>query len=216
MITVNVVYTCVKSPGHRRYRLMKEGRTVATIAQPRPDRSANIKERIRASAKLLFADNGFESTGIRDIAAEAGVNPAIVIRHFGSKERLFVATIDAQRGWEAALDGPVEEIGERMVRAVLAGKKNGLHVFGGVVRATGRPDIRAHLQQLIVTQFAAPLAKRLGGDALRAHLLAAQLTGLMFALSVYDDEFLIATDDEIILESYGRILQQTATGSIGV
>ncbi len=186
---------------------------MAVATTPRPDRSAQVKDKIRLSAKTLFADNGFDATGIRDIAADAGVNPAIVIRHFGSKERLFVETVDSSEGWQAALDGPVEEIGERLVRAVLA-SRSGLQIFGGVVRASERPDIRTHLQQLIATQFAAPLAELLDGDdaRLRAHLFAAQLAGLMFALSVYDDEFLLSADKEAIVKIYGRSLQRAAMG----
>lgn len=188
---------------------------MAVATSPRPDRSAGVKDKIRVSAKKLFADQGFDATGIRDIAVEAGVNPAIVIRHFGSKERLFVATVDASEGWTAALDGPVDEVGERLVRAVL-NSRSGLQIFGGVVRASERPDIRAHLQQLIATEFAAPLAELLDGDdaELRAHLFAAQLAGLMFALSVYDDEFLLAADKEAVVGIYGRSLQRAATGDV--
>jgi AcrR family transcriptional regulator len=182
---------------------------VSPISPDPVDRSASVKFRIRKAAQRLFAQDGFEATGIRDIAADAAVNPAIVIRHFGSKERLFLATINTTDRWEAALDGPIGEIGERMVRAVLAGRSAGLQVFGGVVRASGRPEIRAHLQQLIASKFAAPLAERLEGDdaQLRAHLFAAQLTGLMFALSVYDDEYLQTIDPDIIVKRYGASLQ---------
>lgn len=181
---------------------------------PRPDRSADVKDKIRSAAKRLFTADGFDATGIRDIAAEAGVNPAIVIRHFGSKERLFVETIDANSSWSSALEGPLDEIGERLVRAVITGRRNGLQVFGSVVRASGRADVRAHLQSSLAQQFVGPLAARFAGDdaELRAHLFAAQATGLMFALSVYDDEYLISASADGIVEHYGASLQRLATG----
>jgi len=187
---------------------------MTVTSPPRPDRSAAVKDKIRASAKKLFTTDGFDSTGIRDIAADAGVNPAIVLRHFGSKERLFVETVDANTSWSAALEGPLDDIGRRLVRAVIAGQKNGLQVFGAVVRASGRSDVRGHLRASLTDQFVGPLAERLEGpDALlRAHLFAAQATGLMFALSVYDDAYLISAPADDIVELYGESLQRTATG----
>ncbi|MFP6665351.1 MAG: helix-turn-helix domain-containing protein [Deltaproteobacteria bacterium] len=43
---------------------------------------------LRAAARL-FAERGSAGTSVRQIAAEARVNPALIFRHFGSKEGLF-------------------------------------------------------------------------------------------------------------------------------
>ncbi|MEU0312753.1 TetR family transcriptional regulator [Nocardioides sp. NPDC006273] len=45
------------------------------------------RERIRDAAVLRFARDGF-SASIRTIATDAGVSPALVIHHFGSKDEL--------------------------------------------------------------------------------------------------------------------------------
>jgi AcrR family transcriptional regulator len=47
--------------------------------------------RIRDAAIIEFAANGVDGTGIRTIAATAGVSPGLVIHHFGSKDKLRVA-----------------------------------------------------------------------------------------------------------------------------
>lgn len=44
--------------------------------------------RIRETAMRLFPDRGFEATTIRALADAAGVSPALVVHHFGSKEGL--------------------------------------------------------------------------------------------------------------------------------
>lgn len=183
-------------------------------APTRPDRSHAVKQRIRASARRLFTERGFEPTGIRDIAADAEVNPAIVLRHFGSKERLFIETVDARGAWTAVLDGPVEEIGRRLVRMLIEGRAGGLDVFGTVVRASGRPDIHAAFRDSIQTQLVAPIARALDApDAeLRAHLFTAQLMGLMLALVVYDDDELRQTPVDEVVERYGGALQAFLTG----
>ncbi len=53
----------------------------------------NTKEKILTTARILFADHGFEGTSIRDIAKAADVNVASVNYHFSSKENLFLEII---------------------------------------------------------------------------------------------------------------------------
>lgn len=53
------------------------------------------KEKIISCARILFADNGFEGTSIRDIAKAADVNVASVNYHFSNKEKLFGEILQA-------------------------------------------------------------------------------------------------------------------------
>ena len=46
------------------------------------------RARIRDAALRQFGEQGFERTTIRGIAATAGVSPALVRHHFGSKDAL--------------------------------------------------------------------------------------------------------------------------------
>src|SRR5882757_8596738 len=59
----------------------------------RPTKSTAKSERTRAAilkaAQELFADQGYERTTVRDVAARASIDPAMVMRYFGSKEGLF-------------------------------------------------------------------------------------------------------------------------------
>jgi len=185
-----------------------------TTEKPRRDRSAAVKDAIRASARRLFTAQGFDATGIREIAAEADVNPAIVIRHFGSKEQLFIETVDNVTAWKELLAGPIDTLGVEVVRRITRGRRKGLNVFGTIVRASGRPDIRSRLQESTIALVAEPLIERIGTtDArLRAHLFTAQLVGLMSALALYDDEFLLGAPLEDIVEFYGASLQRMLTG----
>ncbi|MFC4605650.1 TetR/AcrR family transcriptional regulator [Rhodococcus kronopolitis] len=54
---------------------------------PIPDRDLTNRARIRDAAVLVFGERGF-STGVRAVAAAAGVSPGLVNHHFGSKEGL--------------------------------------------------------------------------------------------------------------------------------
>jgi len=55
--------------------------------------SADKKEHIISTAIELFAERGFEGTSIRDLAAKADVNIAMVNYYFGSKDKLFEAMV---------------------------------------------------------------------------------------------------------------------------
>ena len=53
-----------------------------------------VVEALIESATRLFAERGTEGASVREIAAAAGVNHALVFRHFGSKERLVRVVLD--------------------------------------------------------------------------------------------------------------------------
>lgn len=87
----------------RRLVNLTRGKQVFTLVNVRlqpDDRTSRAK--IRDAALHLFADHGADAITVRQIAASAQVSPALVIRHFGSKESLreeidahVVRTIDA-------------------------------------------------------------------------------------------------------------------------
>jgi AcrR family transcriptional regulator len=54
--------------------------------------SVETSERILVAAERLFSRRGFEATSVRDITTEADCNVAAVNYHFGSKEKLYLAT----------------------------------------------------------------------------------------------------------------------------
>lgn len=64
--------------------------TYADRIAPRRTRNAvDTRARILALARAQFAAQGFERTTLRSIAADVGVDPAMIIRYFGSKDALF-------------------------------------------------------------------------------------------------------------------------------
>jgi AcrR family transcriptional regulator len=53
----------------------------------------STRRRILEAAGPLFAEKGFDATGVREITEAAGTNVAAVNYHFRSKEELYVATV---------------------------------------------------------------------------------------------------------------------------
>lgn len=93
---------------------------------------------IRIAAMDLFAERGYAEVTIREIAAAAGVSPALVIHHYGSKERLravleervaaFVETMLAD------LAKVQEEGGTATVTQLLADRLEGEPAIAGYIR----------------------------------------------------------------------------------
>ena len=52
------------------------------------------REIILSAAMKLFGQKGFEGTSVREIAADADVNPAMISYYFGSKEKLFEKLVE--------------------------------------------------------------------------------------------------------------------------
>lgn len=82
-----------------------------TAASEEPDASAGTRRRgprgpyaagreaqraIVDAARAVFAERGFRAGSLRDVGERAGVSAANVLHHFGSKERLLVAVLEAR------------------------------------------------------------------------------------------------------------------------
>jgi AcrR family transcriptional regulator len=146
--------------------------------------AAETRARILASARRLFCQSGFDQLGVRDLAADAGVDPAIVIRLFGSKEALFAAVAEGAFTLEAPFDGPVDGLGLRIARH-LTGKPedtapaDGFDEFRLLLRSAASPVAAPILSAALHAGFIGPLARHLGGAGapVRAALLTAVILG---------------------------------------
>ncbi len=70
------------------------------------ERRAATTAAILASARVLFAERGFEATSIDDIALAAGVAKGAVYHHYPSKEAIFLEVLDAVHRDVAAVEPP--------------------------------------------------------------------------------------------------------------
>ncbi len=81
-----------------------------------PESDLTARARIRDAAMGLFGEGGYAGTGMRAIASRAGVSPALVVHHFGSKEGLrracdeYVAAVIRTNKQEAMASGPPDPL----------------------------------------------------------------------------------------------------------
>lgn len=60
----------------------------------RPRNAVQTRADILSAARRRFASEGYERTTLRAVAADVGVDAALVIRYFGSKQDLFAAAAE--------------------------------------------------------------------------------------------------------------------------
>jgi len=62
--------------------------------RPADMKSGELQSRVLDIAEELFAEQGYAATSVRQLANQAGVNPALVHYYFGSKRKLLTAVMD--------------------------------------------------------------------------------------------------------------------------
>jgi len=141
-----------------------------------PERRRQLLE----TARTVFARQGYRAT-TADVAAAAGVSEALVVKHFGSKERLFRAAI-------------LEPIGELVEWALREGE--------AAARAPDSSDPAEHLERLVT--FGANWAA-----IVREHR-ALLLSALRDSVAFPQDAALLHDKVRELLDGLGRMLEPFA------
>jgi AcrR family transcriptional regulator len=173
------------------------------------NRSEDTREAIREAAKRLFTEHGLDATGVRDIAAEAGVNPALVIRYFGSKTALFVEVVSPSEATSEVFATPIDSIGHAVARWAFQARRGSLDPLAALLGASQSSEVRTRIGDYLFTGLTNRLLTELETpDAeLRAHLFSTQLLGLLVVLALNLDPQLTNFAEETLVQLYGDGLQ---------
>jgi AcrR family transcriptional regulator len=132
----------------------------------RTRRSDATRAAILAAARERFAADGYERATIRAIAADAGVDPAMVMRYYGNKAKLFAAAADFDLRVPDLTGVPHAQLGAAMVRHFLQ-------------RWDGDETLMALLRAGVTNEAAAERMR---------HIFTGQLTPRIAAVCPYPDE----------------------------
>ncbi len=182
---------------------------------PRSRNATATRQAILEAAKTCFTRDGYEQAGVRDIAARAGVDPALVNRYFGSKEGLFSEAVASKFDLSHVLDGDRATLGQRLAQYVLQKKPAGADYdpLVALLRSSSSEVCGGMLRNAILYGFVRPLAERLDGpDALsRAELVGSTLLGLLVHRTVIGGAE--PTDNDRIVALVAPTLQGLIDGS---
>lgn len=169
----------------------------------------SARELIAEHARILFEEHGFAGASVRQIAAAAGVDPSLVIRHFSSKEGLFLTVIGLEGYVSPPLDGPIEDLGYRLAEFVLAPEQLDFRIrLSALVRASDREAVREGLRLTVRRMFIDQLIDVMPGEdrEARAQLISAQLGGVVQAAGNHS-ELLESVGRQRLVELFGQAIQ---------
>ncbi|MFA7324282.1 MAG: TetR family transcriptional regulator [Candidatus Nanopelagicales bacterium] len=174
---------------------------------------SNSRELVLDAARRLFAERGYPSVTIRQIAAEAGLSASMVMKVGGSKAKLYE---DAAPTDPEPLDPatPQDQVGAALATRILARRatESSEPWVQSIFRTADAPNPKASREEFhewAVTH----LSKFLPADAQRerkVELLACLILGL--AVGLRTQRLLESTNDAWIISTYGRLMQQVIDG----
>lgn len=158
-----------------------DGRTV---------RFQHRRQELLTAAVEYVLDHGVAELSLRPMAKELGVTHATLIRHFESKEALVAEVVDHIRteiGPKTRASGgyPADAPADRMMRAVWANlsqpaeRRQFALLFELVAMHTRQQDRFDHLEQMLITEFLAPLQARFRRDGMSSREARDVATGFL-------------------------------------
>ncbi len=184
--------------------------------QGRRQRDASAtRAAILEAARLCFTGESYDEVGVREIASDAGVDPALVIRYFGSKESLFAAAVLTNFGASEYLGDDPAELAGRIASMIVKKKDHGgFDPMLAIVRSSLSPTTNQLIRDVIDEQVIAPLAARLSGpDAeARAALLMTQVLGLFMGRMLIQNRALAEADPATLVQYLQPVLQVYVDG----
>ncbi|KAA0236040.1 MAG: hypothetical protein JJLCMIEE_00702 [Acidimicrobiales bacterium] len=169
---------------------------------------------ILEAARSSFADRGYDRTTIRSVAAQADVDPALVMHYFGSKKALFTEAMELPFDPGVALREVLHPLdstaGERLVRFFLENIEVGDRSTVALVRSglgsdEGIPLLRSFVETEIVETIAGLIRGR--DRRLRASLIATHLIGTSIGRYLVRIDPLATVDEEALVRAISPAIQ---------
>jgi AcrR family transcriptional regulator len=199
---------------------------MAETKSPRTGRrpgESRTREAILDAACELFRNRGYDGTTVRAVAADAGVDAALVMHYFKSKGGLFAAAVrwpvDPEEAAAHVTARGVEHVGERSVTLFVEtwdreGDRN--PVIALLASAMRDPAAADMLRGFLQRQFFGPAFARLDVDEpeLRAGLISSQLLGLGVGRYVLKLEPLASLPADRVIRAVAPRVQQYVTAPL--
>lgn len=172
------------------------------------------KSAIVVAAREQFARHGYHRATIRAVAAGAAIDPAMVMRYFGSKAGLFQAAVAVDLELPDLSAVPVGQLGHTLVGHFLARWEQDETLVILLRSSIGDSEIAEHLRQVFIEQVVPTVvpAAEPPSAAARAGLVAAQILGLATARYVLELPPVVEMSHQEIIAWAGPTLQHYLQG----
>jgi AcrR family transcriptional regulator len=175
--------------------------------------SAETKAVILAAARQRFAESGFERATIRAIAADANIDPSMVMRYFGNKAQLFAAAADFDLQMPDLSDIDREQLGARLVAHFLDRWERDEALVVLLRSSTTNDEAAQRMRQIFSSQLRPVIARINPTDApRRAGLIATQVLGLALCRYVLRLPPVVAMSRDDVVAALGPTVQRYLEG----
>lgn len=183
----------------------------------------DTKGQILTSARTLFARDGLDRTSIRAVAADAGVDPALVHHYFGTKHKLFLAAIelpiDPLDVVGPLREVPIDELGPTLVRTVVGVwdselQESGIALLRAVISGPDPTLIRTMVLEVVLAEITERADNPAGTGRLRANLVGSAVLGMIMTRYLLRFEPLASLPADDVVANLGPTIQRYLTGPI--
>jgi AcrR family transcriptional regulator len=181
--------------------------------------SERTKAAILSAARERFAAVGFEAATIRAIAADAGIDPAMVMRYFGSKDRLFAAAAEFDLRFPDFSGIDRKDLGAALVRHFLERWESDEALILLLKTSTTNHEAAERMREIFVAQHTPMVARLVSADAgTRAGLITTQILGLALVRFVLKLPPIAHMSRDEVVEWVGPTIQRyiDAPGPLGL
>ena len=149
------------------------------MASPRSRNAAQTRADILTAARLRFGSDGYERTTLRAVAADVGIDAALVIRYFGSKQDLFAEAAEFTLDLPDLSDVRPEDVADALLPSFFAVWEDDPTFVALLRAAMTSPTAADTMRRIFATQVAPTLAAVTPDHpAERAGLMGAFVVGL--------------------------------------
>jgi AcrR family transcriptional regulator len=174
--------------------------------------SEQTKAVILAAARERFAESGFEGATIRGIAADANIDPSMVMRYFGNKNQLFAAAAEFDLKFPDFSDTDVDQLGSQMVAHFLQRWEGDEALIVLLRSSTTNAEAAQRMREIFGAQLLPAIAAVTPADAVRrAGLVATQILGLALCRYVLRLSPVVAMSGEDVVAALGPTIQRYLT-----
>jgi AcrR family transcriptional regulator len=164
---------------------------------------------ILAAARQRFAESGFERATIRAIAADANIDPSMVMRYFGNKDQLFAAAADFDLQIPDLSDVERGHVGARLVTHFLDRWERDEALVVLLRSSTTNDEAAQRMRKIFSSQLRPVIAKLNPTDApQRAGLIATQVLGLALCRYVLRLPPVVAMSHDEVVTWLGPTVQR--------
>jgi AcrR family transcriptional regulator len=172
--------------------------------------SAETKAVILAAARERFGKAGFQAATIRAIAADAGVDPAMVMRYYGNKEKLFAAAANFDLQFPDFAETDRGRLGRALVRHFLE-RWEGDDALVILLRSSAtNAEAAQRMREIFGTQLQPLIASFVPASeaGARAGLIATQILGFALCRFVLRLSPLVEMTREEVVDWLGPTIQR--------